>query len=656
MKRILIALFTLLYIGVLSLQAHEHSLSQVKDSLLRIYLASPPDSSRLEVLHYLARLDQQTPTFIYYENKLLQEAIAQKNIKYQSTATYDHIIYYYNKLDQKHVEQWLLALEQLAERNNYYTDYFKGKKMLIELYTINQKIELAINEANDMYKRAKKLNNRDGMRVASLCLMTNYFASYRYKEGIAQLNRAFELTHPDDPSMEMADLQTKAVLAYSFLHNNDKLFQHLKLLEKAKDRLVAESRPMLSNGYFNLYMLIEIQYALFYIRDKQPEQAWIHLQKAEEYVNSNTFLPYQLTRLIAYADYYDLVNEKAKAMDNLDKAIAIVTPISPEDAITYSAKKANLLVEMGDSDQALPIYKEIMRVKDSLYTSMSTSQMKQIQSLYNMDKLLLQKERRQTMYQYICLVAAGIILLSLLLFIIQMYLSNRRLKKDEQEMRRLTAVAEEANEVKSRFLANMSYNIRIPLNNVVGFSQLLSTETGLDEIERHEYSSIIQANSKELIQLVNDVLDLSRLEANMMKFQLQDYSVEEWCSELSCMIGMRSEGQINLKLHAQVEGVRIHTDINRLTQIVINMLLCPNECKEVREVVMTLTYDVDRNELSGRVENSPLVAPEFSALQKVSVQQKINQLFFEHFGGIYRIEETSSEAPPVLVFTYPAIV
>ena len=156
--------------------------------------------------------------------------------------------------------------------------------------------------------------------------------------------------------------------------------------------------------------------------------------------------------------------------------------------------------------------------------------------------------------------------------------------------------------------------------------------------------------------MVNDVLDLSRLEANMMKFQLQDYSVEEWCSELSCMIGMRSEGQINLKLHAQVEGVRIHTDINRLTQIVINMLLCPNECKEVREVVMTLTYDVDRNELSGRVENSPLVAPEFSALQKVSVQQKINQLFFEHFGGTYRIEETSSEAPPVLVFTYPAIV
>ena len=108
-------------------------------------------------------------------------------------------------------------------------------------------------------------------------------------------------------------------------------------------------------------------------------------------------------------------------------------------------------------------------------------------------------------------------------------------------MKRLTAIAEEANEIKSRFLANMSYNIRIPLNNVVGFSQLITDDTGLSEEEKREYSGIIQNNAAELIQLVNNVLDLSRLEANMMKFQLQDCNVQEWCSELACLIQMRSE-------------------------------------------------------------------------------------------------------------------
>ena len=70
-------------------------------------------------------------------------------------------------------------------------------------------------------------------------------------------------------------------------------------------------------------------------------------------------------------------------------------------------------------------------------------------------------------------------------------------------MKRLTAIAEEANEIKSRFLANMSYNIRIPLNNVVGFSQLITDDTGLSEEEKREYSGIIQNNAAELIQLVN---------------------------------------------------------------------------------------------------------------------------------------------------------
>ena len=139
----------------------------------------------------------------------------------------------------------------------------------------------------------------------------------------------------------------------------------------------------------------------------------------------------------------------------------------------------------------------------------------------------------------------------------------------------------------------MSYNIRIPLNNVVGFSQLLSTDNELDEEERKEYSGIIQTNSGELIQLVNDVLDLSRLEANMMKFQLQDCNVKEWCNELDCLIQMRSEGRILLELQVEVGDVRIHTDVNRLTQIVTSMLLYPNDCKETRKVSMFLVNHPD---------------------------------------------------------------
>lgn len=628
--------------------------TEAKDSLLRIYLASPADTTRLETLYQIALLDQLSPTFIYYENKLLEEAIAQKNILYQSAAIYAHIIYYYNLLDQKHAEQWLKRLEQLSEEHNYYRHYFRGKKMMIEFYVISQKIELALKQAQDMYDKAQSLGNHDGMREACLCLMTGYFNTLRYKEGITYLNKAFELTSPDSSLATQIDLLTKAVLAYSYLHDNDNMFRYLEELNNAKNRLQEEGTTVLTNGYTNLYLLIDLQYALYYTRLQRPAEAWEYLQKAERHLSTSSFLPYRLIRLAAYAEYYQLTKEYDKALVYLEDAIELVTPISLDDAMIYGLQKADILVKMGFPDDTLPVYKQITKAKDSLYTVFSTSQIEQIQSLYNMDQLLFQKEQRQATFHRICLVTSIIIIIALLLFNLHMYRSRKRLQQDEKEMRKLAIIAEEANEIKSRFLANMSYNIRIPLNNVVGFSQLLSTDNELDEEERKEYSCIIQANSGELIQLVNDVLDLSRLEANMMKFQLQDCNVKEWCNELDCLIQMRSEGRILLELQVEVGDVRIHTDVNRLTQIVTSMLLYPNDCKETRKVSMFLVNHPDKHIIACRIENSPIADSRFAS-QKVSVQQKINQLFFEHFKGTYQTENVEEGEIAVITFTYPTL-
>lgn len=653
MKRIFyLLLFVFCWWSLPPLHAQNQG-DQLKDSLLRIYLTSPPDSSRLEALYQIALLDQLSPTFIYYENKLLQEATAQKNILYQSVATYGHVVYYYNRLDQKHTEQWMHRLEQLAKQNNFYNHYFKGKKMLIEFYIISQKIELALKEAQDMYDKADKLNNKDGMREACLCLSTGYFNTLRYKDGLAALNKAFKLTGPDISSMDQVDLLTKAVLTYSYLRDNDNLYRYLTKLETAKDKLQKENEH--TNGYLNLDLLVEMQYALYYTRTEQPAKAWTHLQKAEEFITPSTFLPYRLARLGAYAEYYQLTEDYDKSLTYLDDAIQLIAPISAEDVQIYGIQKADLLVKMNRPEEALGLYKQITKAKDSLYTAFSASQIEQIQSIYNMDKLILQKEKRQTTFQRICLFTSIVIILALVFFNLSIYNNRKRLKQDENEMRKLAAIAEKANEVKSRYLANMSYNIRIPLNNVVGFSQLLSSDAKLSEEERNEYSTIIQNNSTELIQLVNDVLDLSRLEANMMKYQLQDCSLEEWHNDLGYMVQTRSEGCIQLLLEANTGGALIHTDINRFTQIVLSMILYPDSCDEMREVKMTLFYQPEKNLIIGQIENSPMVDLEF-ATQKIAVRQKICLLFLEHFGGSFIMEEVpEKDGVPIIIFTYPTL-
>ena len=489
------------------------------------------------------------------------------------------------------------------------------------------------------------MNDSNGMREACLCLMTSYIATLRYEDGAKALEEAFHLMSPQDRPMDKINLLSKAVLAYSFLHNNEKMYASLEQMKVAIQDLITAT-PALKNAYSALYMGMETQYALYYVRTGNPKKAWEHLQKADEYDTPNTFLPYRVSRLQAYAEYYRARKEYEKALESLDNAITLTLQMSFPDAILYMAMKADILVDMGHPEVAINIYRKVMRDKDSLYQGLSNAQMEQIQSLYNMDKLVLKREQQQEKIHYFVLIVIGIALLALIAFVIHMYFSRKRLQKDEKEVARLSEIAEEANEVKSRFLANMSYNIRIPLNNVVGFSQLLSTDMGLDDKEKLEYSEIIQANSTDLIQLVNDVLDLSRLEAKMMKFQIQDCEMREICNDLIYMARRDSNGHIHAELESDVEHQMLRMDANRFNQAVLSMLIYPVPNDTDREVKMQLSKDEENQLLIFRIINSPLVDPAFAS-QQVSIRLKINQLLFEHFGGSFMVSESAEDGYPI---------
>lgn len=106
----------------------ENQQAKTRDSLLHVYMEAASDTGKLDLLYQIALLDQNTPASLYYENKLLEEALAHKNIPYQSAAIYGHIVYYYHRLELKNAKQWLQRLERFAATNNYYKHYFKGKK------------------------------------------------------------------------------------------------------------------------------------------------------------------------------------------------------------------------------------------------------------------------------------------------------------------------------------------------------------------------------------------------------------------------------------------------------------------------------------------------------------------------------------------------
>ena len=145
-------------------------------------------------------------------------------------------------------------------------------------------------------------------------------------------------------------------------------------------------------------------------------------------------------------------------------------------------------------------------------------------------------------------------------------------KKMETDLISAKTRAEESNRLKSAFLANMSHEIRTPLNAIVGFSGILASAEA--EEEKQEYISIIENNNTLLLQLISDILDLSKIEAGTMEFVYSDFELNKVMIELesSLRLKLSAEKEVTLSFETKIPELHIHAERNRLSQLIINLV------------------------------------------------------------------------------------
>jgi signal transduction histidine kinase/CheY-like chemotaxis protein len=176
---------------------------------------------------------------------------------------------------------------------------------------------------------------------------------------------------------------------------------------------------------------------------------------------------------------------------------------------------------------------------------------------------------------------------------------NRHLEERYNEMNRLRVLADEASIAKSSFLANMSHEIRTPMNSILGFSDLLS-ETSLGRDQR-KYIDIIKQSSKNLLVIINDILDLSKIQANKLDVKKESVNLNVLVSQLESFF-MPTANQKGIDLVIENEGAKlpyeIVTDEVRLTQILSNLI--SNSFKFTQEGRVELFVEVGE-EIQGKV-------------------------------------------------------
>jgi signal transduction histidine kinase len=149
-------------------------------------------------------------------------------------------------------------------------------------------------------------------------------------------------------------------------------------------------------------------------------------------------------------------------------------------------------------------------------------------------------------------------------------------RKQDTEILEAKRRAEESDKLKSAFLANMSHEIRTPMNSIIGFSELLTREN-LDEEDKLSFISIIKESGQVLLELIDDIIDLSRIESNQVALHKRDFNVNEMLSDL--LIGFTEQSQAFRKSHIELildktesESLLLFSDQLRIKQILTNLL------------------------------------------------------------------------------------
>ncbi|MFA6334807.1 MAG: ATP-binding protein [Bacteroidales bacterium] len=224
------------------------------------------------------------------------------------------------------------------------------------------------------------------------------------------------------------------------------------------------------------------------------------------------------------------------------------------------------------------------------------------------------EDPRVSQYEnYIIIISCiSLIIVCLFIYMTIIWSRNKRLRRSlelhEKELIEAKEQAEESDRLKTSFLANMSHEIRTPLNAIVGFSDILSTES-LEPEEKNRYNQLVSQNSEILLTLVNDILDISRLETGNIKFSFAEVEVNSLIQQVLSTTYHLRKPAIDYLFSPSKENYTFRTDPKRLIQVLINLITNANKFTEAGSITLDYFVEEERNRILFSVADTGIGVP-----------------------------------------------
>lgn len=610
----------------------------VRDSIIRMLDAMPPDTLRFKETCLQFQRYIQSDWSLELADRAIADARALNQKDKVLLAVHNRYRYAQYRLNLELVWKTLEDLKKVCFEYKEYVGYFRSSRSALALCAANGNFEEALHRAEILEQEAKAVNYRMGV----VYVMMGKADIYRFMEDYEKSRRIYieVLKHEGLTDSDLLTIQGTLSSLYVVDQEYENALKHLNAMEEALDRLIAATSPEKKPSWNNRSLELQLSYVRIYLMIAEADAARKHLEEARKYYSASTYIDYACKYHELWSNYYALVHQWDECLREMDWVLeARVGREQPIRWLALLGKKVQYLYDADRKAEAIDTFYRLVVESDSINNELLARQEEVLEENRSIQQALLRKERLQTELRLVYIVAALVAFCCLLVMMWRTWRIFRGIKYARKETRDAMIAVQKEDKMKEAFLRNMTERINRPLAEVVRYSQLLSTEKNLTSEVLEEYSAHIRESACSLLVLVNNILDLSRLEAGMMKFVVENQDVVQACRDAVQQSGYVENNHSEVSFHSDAGEVMFSIDYARFRKMLVECFV--SQKGDADEWQVQCVFHVEAGCFVITIRNSPL-ARAVGKSQDAFVSNEINRLFVEAFGGDYRLGEDGS--------------
>lgn len=604
--------YLILTSGIHNVKAQDVGEKIACDSLLLALSNETSGPPKIYLLSTLAEAHSGKPEELIYLRELLD-----LTLKYDSIDNYYHTLFclgrsfrYANQKDSLFKYRAIIDSVAIARKETP-SALFRFREQICYFYMMAQEYEQAMKEILHLRQDSQMAGYIQGVAASYeamglVCLMIgdNKGAVEAFATSVKMIEAM------DDPFYEITIVYYLSV-CYMRTGELDEMGNSLARLNNMIEKYISSD---ISKYGYSWHCMLNSYYINYYTAKKDKKKAKEFVGKATQYMDTTYAPGYVSAYYLAMARYHHLLKQYPVALDYVDKASLIDFSNEPID------ERIAIMQAAGMYDETFAMYESSIKQTKNLRVSTYIRQVDQLRTLHELKEKEMQlwemgRQTQKADYQEVLLyvISFFFFIMSIILLVLMRYaLRVKRLKNAlvvEQEslkasMAHLTVEkekAETANLMKTAFVVNLDHEIRTPLNTIVEFSDLLDTVEGE---EQTKFVGVINTSTNKLLELVDDVLSLSKLESEMFKVEIQDVDVNACCREALGTVRCLSFSDVKIMLTCLSEKYTIQSDPFLLQQLLVNLLKNAVKYTKYGEIILDCKLDKEKKQLAFSVTDT----------------------------------------------------